>query len=155
MHIGGSHIKGVYHACGTAQGVEFVAIAVHLLRCAISPCWSRVRLPLSHCTPFRTCTLTNLYRLGINAEDKLTAVNSLSDGFTDVFAKQSRQFSALIVLPTSDEIGNGIGTLTVKTNKKIVPTVDTECLRCDGESYSLQKQRKWGSCHDEEHFPSR
>lgn len=99
---------------------------------------SRVRLHLAHCTPFRTCILTNLYRLVINAEDKPTAVNSFCYGFTDVFAKQSRQFSALIVLPTSDEIGNGIGTLTVKTNKKTVLTVNTECLRCDGESYNLQ-----------------
>ena len=89
---------------------------------------SRVRLHLAHCTPFRTCILTNLYRLVINAEDKPTAVNSFCYGFTDVFAKQSRQFPALIVLPTSDEIGNGIGTLTVKTNKKTVLTVNTELL---------------------------
>ena len=61
-----------------------------------------------------------------------------SISYWDVFAKQSCQFSALIVLPTSDEIRNGIGTLAVKTNKKIVFTVDTECFRCDGKSNNLQ-----------------
>ena len=50
MHIGGSHIIGVYHAFGTAQGMEFIAIVVHPLRCTISPCGavSVSILPIAH-----------------------------------------------------------------------------------------------------------
>lgn len=118
--------------------MELVAVVVHILRSTVAPRRGKAHIPLAHGTPFGTCILTNLHRLGVNAEHKLSSVNDLCCGLTNVLDKQTDLFSALVELATGDEIGNGIGTLVARTGKKIVFTIDTECFGCDGKSHNLQ-----------------
>ena len=82
----------------------------YVLRCAIAPGW-RMLYIISHLAPVGTCVLAYLDRLGIDAEDILASVDSLSNGLTDAFSKQHRLLAALIVLPTGNQVGNGSGTL--------------------------------------------
>lgn len=138
MYVGGSHIKGVYHARSTAQGVKFIAVVVYSLRGAVAPRWGKAHIPFAHGTPFGTYILADLHRLGVNAEYKLTAINGSCYRFADAFAKQTGLFSSLVELTTSDEIGNGSGTLATQTGEKIVFAVDTECFGCEGKCHNLQ-----------------
>lgn len=89
MYVGGSHVKRVYDSRSTAQGVKLIAVVVHSLRGTVAPCRDKAHIPLAHGTPFGTCILANLYRLGVNAEPKLTAINGPCYRFADAFAKQT------------------------------------------------------------------
>ena len=37
MHVGSSHVEGVYDSGDTAQGVELISVIVHVLRSAVAP----------------------------------------------------------------------------------------------------------------------
>lgn len=138
MYVGSSHVKGVDHARNTAQGVKFITIVVHPLGGTVAPRRGKASIPFAHGTPFGTRILTNFYGLGVNTENKLTAINGSCYRFADAFAKQTGLFSALVELATGDEIRNGSGTLAAQTGKKIVLAVDTECFGCEGKCYDLQ-----------------
>ena len=86
MHVGCSHVVRVYDTCDTTQSMKFVAVVVHVLRCAIAPGW-RMLYIISHLAPVGTCVLAYLDRLGIDAEVILASVDSLSNGLTDAFSK--------------------------------------------------------------------
>lgn len=138
MYIGGSHVKRVYDSRSTAQCVKLIAVVVYSLRGTVAPCRGKAHISLSHDTAFGTRILADLYRLGVNTEHKLTAVNGSCYGFADAFTEQAGLFSALVELPAGDEIGNGLGTLAAQTGEKIVLAVDTECFGCEGKCYNLK-----------------
>ena len=39
MHVCGSHVVGMYDTADTAQGMELVAVIMHILRCTVAPGW--------------------------------------------------------------------------------------------------------------------
>ena len=138
MHIGCGHVIGVYDSADATQGVKLVAVIVHVLRCAVAPGRSMVNVRPSHLAPVGSCILADLHGLGVNAEDSLAAVYSLGYGLTDILTKQHRLLAALVILSTCDQVGDGSRTLSVQSVEEIILTIDTECLRCDGERHHLQ-----------------
>ena len=138
MHVGGSHVKGVYDSSNTAQGVELISVIVHILRCTVAPGRRMLYVIFSHLTPVGTCILADLYRLGINTEDSLTAIYRLGYGLADILTKYHSLLATLVVLPTRNQIGNGTGTFRAQPLEEVILTVDTQCLCCDGKCHHLQ-----------------
>lgn len=143
VYIGCGHVIGVYNAHSSAKGMEFVAVVMHILRGTIAPGGSMVYISLAHRASFGTCVLAHLDRLGVNAENKFSAVNGLCDGLTDVLSKQAGQLPALIELPAGDKIWNCVRTLFDQAGKEIVLTVNTECFCRDGKCHDLQIGESW------------
>ena len=138
VHISCSHVVGMYDSSDTTQSMKLVAVVVHVLRCTVAPGWCMLYIILSHLTPVGTCVLAHFDRLGIDAEYILASVDSLSNGLTDTFAKQHGLLTALVILPTGNQVWNGSRALRVQPREEVVLTVDTECLCCDGKCYHLQ-----------------
>ena len=88
------HVVGMYDTRSSAKRVEFVAEVVHVLRGTIVPRGSMLYVSLAHRASFGTCVLAHLDRLGVDAEHKLPCINSIGNGLTDVFAKQTCQLPA-------------------------------------------------------------
>ena len=107
MHVGSSHVVGVYDTSDTTQSMKFVAVVVHVLRCTVAPGWCMFYIIPSHLAPAGSCILTDLYGLGVNAEDRLASVDCLGNGLTDTFAKQHRLLTALVILPTGNQVWDG------------------------------------------------
>ena len=143
MYIGCSHVIGVYNSRCTAKGMEFVAVVMHVLRGTIAPGGSMVYISLAHRASFGACVLAHLDRLGVNAEHKLSAVNSLCNGLTDILAKLTSQLPALIELTAGYKIWNRVRILSAQTGKEIVLTVNTECFCRDGKCHNLQVGECW------------
>ena len=138
MHIGCSHVVGVYDSCDTTQSMKLIAIVVHVLRCTVAPGWCMLYIIPSHLTSAGTRVLAHLDRFGIDAEDILASVNSLSNGLTNAFSKRHRLLAPLVVLPTGNQVWNGSRTLGVQPVEEVVLAVETECLCCNGKSHHLQ-----------------
>ena len=138
MHVGGSHVEGVYDSGDTAQGVELISIIVHVLRGAVAPGGCMLYVVLSHLTPVGTGILADLYRLGVNAEDGLATIYCLGYGLTDILAKHHGLLATLVVLPTCNQVGNGSRTFRVQPLEEVVLAVNTQCLCCDGKCHHLQ-----------------
>lgn len=111
------HVVRMYDTRSSAKCMELVAVVVHILRSTIAPRCSVLYVSLAHSASFGTCVLTHLDWLGVDAEHKLSCVNSIGNGLTDVLAEQTCQLPALVELPTSDKIRNSVGTLTAQTGK--------------------------------------
>ena len=137
MHVGSSHVKGVYDSSNAAQGMKFISVIVHVLRGAIAPRGCMLYVILTYLTPVGTSILADLYWLGVNAEDCLSAIYRLSYGLTDIFTKLHGLLAALVVLPTGNQIGNGSRTFRVQPLEEIILTVNTHCLCGDGKSHHL------------------
>ena len=58
----------------------------------------------------------------------LASVDGLGNGLTDTFAKQHRLLTALVILPTGNQVWEGSGTLRVQPLEEVVLTVDAEFL---------------------------
>ena len=123
MYVGCSHVVGVYDSCDTTQSMKLVAVVVHVLRCAVAPGWCMLYIIPSHPAPFGTRILAHLDWLGIDTEDILASVDSLSNGLTDAFSKQYRLLAALVVLTTGNQVGDGFRTLGVQPVEEVVLTV--------------------------------
>lgn len=78
----------------------------------------------------------NLYRLRVNAEDVFASIYLY--GFTNIFIEQHSLFAVLVVLPTTDQVGNGARTFIIQSLVEAVLTDNTQCLCRDGKSYHLQ-----------------
>ena len=138
MHIGSSHVERVYDSSDTAQGMELVSIIVHVLRGTIAPGWSVLYVVLSHLAPVGTCILTDLYWLGVNTEDRLSSIYRLGYGLANTLTKQHGFLATLVVLPASNQVGNGSGTFCVQPLEEVVFAVNTQCLCRNGKSHHLQ-----------------
>ena len=137
MHIGCCHIIGVYDSSDTTQGMKLVAV-VHVLRCAVAPGRCMLYVIPSHLAPAGTGILADLYRLGVDTEDILASVDSLSNGLTDAFSKQHRLLATPVVLPAGNQVWNGSRTLGVQPLEEVVLAINTQCLCRDGKSHHLQ-----------------
>ena len=138
MYIGSSHIKGMYNSCDTTQSMELISVIVHILRCTVAPRGCMLYIIFPHLAPVGTCVLTDLYWLGVNAEDCLSTINRLGYGLTDILTKNHGFLTALVVLPTGNQIGYGFRTFCVQPLEEIVLTIDTQSLCRDRKSYHLQ-----------------
>ena len=128
----------MYDSSDTTQGMKLVAVVVHVLRCAVAPGRCMLYVIPSHLAPAGTGILANLYRLGVDTEDILASVDSLSNVLTNAFSKQHHLLATLVVLPAGNQVGNGSRSIGVQPLEEVVLTVNTECLRCNGKSYHLQ-----------------
>ena len=138
VYIGCGHVIRVYDSADATQGMKFVAVIVHVLRGAVAPRRSMTNVRPSHLAPVGSCILTDLYGLGVNAEDRLATIYSLGYGLTDTLTKHHRLLTTLIVLTTCNQVGDGSRTLSVQSVEEIILAIDTKCLRCDGERHHLQ-----------------
>ena len=138
MHIGCGHVIGMYNSADAAQGMELIAVVVHVLRGTIAPGGCVFNIGLSHLAPGGTGILADFHRLGVYAENGLATIDGLGNGLADILPKPHGLLTALVVLATADQIGNGIRTITVQPIEKIVLAVNTECLSCDGTCHNLQ-----------------
>ena len=138
MHIGCCHIIGMNYSADTAQGMKLVAVIVHVLRGAVTPGWRMLYVVLTHLTPVSTGILTDLYRLRVYAEDVFASIYLFGYGFTNIFTQQHSLLATLVVLPTTDQVGNGTRAFSIQTLEEVILTVNTQCLCRDGESHHLQ-----------------
>lgn len=144
MHVGRSHVKGMDDTCNTTQSMELVAVIVHVLRCTIALGWCMLYVILPHPAPVGTCILADLYRLGVDTEDRLPTINLHGYGLADFLTEHHGLFAALIVLPTGNQVGNSTWAFNVEPVEKVVLTVNTECLCRYGKGNHLQV----GECGD-------
>ena len=133
MHVCGSHVIGVYDTADAAQGMEFVAVITHVLRGAVAPGGRAVNVRLSHGTPLGSCILAHFDGFGVNAEDRLSAIDGLGYPLTDFLPKGAGELSASIELPAADEIGDGIGAFLHQPVEEINLAVDAERFSCEGK----------------------
>lgn len=113
VYIGCGHVIGVYDSADATQSMKFVAVILHVPRGAVAPRRSMVNVRLSHLTSVGSCILTDFYRLGVNAEDRLATVYSLSYGLTDILTKHHRLLTTLVVLTACNQVRDGSWTLCV------------------------------------------
>ena len=118
--------------------MTLIAVVVHVLRCKAASCWCIFYIIPSHLTSVGKRVLALLDRRGIDAEDILASVNSLSNGLADAFAKRIRLRTMLVVLPTGNRFWNGSRALGVQPVEEVVLAVDTEYLCRNGKSHHLQ-----------------
>ena len=138
MHVGSGHVEGVYDSCDATQGMELISIIVHVLRGTVTPGGCMLYVILSHLTPVGACILANLYRLGVNTEDRLSSIYRLGYGLTDILTKHHGLLATLVVLPARNQVWNGSRAFRVQPSEKVVLAVDTQCLCCDGKCHHLQ-----------------
>ena len=62
----------------------------------------------------------------------------LGDGLPDVLPKYHGVLATLVVLPTGNQVGNGIRTFLVKPGEEIILTINTQRLCRDGKCDHLQ-----------------
>ena len=138
MHIGRRHVIGMDYSADATQGVKLVAVIMHVLRGAVAPGWGMLHVIPTHLAPVGAGILANLYRLGIYAEDVFTPIYLLGYGLANVLAEQHGLLTTLIVLPSTNQVGNGIRAFCIQPIEKVILTVNTECLSRDGECHHFQ-----------------
>lgn len=97
-----SHVKGVDYSSYSADSVQLIPVIVLTLRGAIAPVGSCANIVAPHGTASDPCVLTYFYRLGINAENILGAINGISNFFANFFSKSCRQLTAGIELSSAN-----------------------------------------------------
>ncbi len=132
------HIIRMYDTAYAADCMELISIIVQPLRSAISPVWGSLRIVTSHCTTLRSCVLTYLYRLRVNAEYVFTSINGDSHILADFFGKSRRQLSAGIELPAAYKVWQIVLALMVQTMEKEIFTVESKSLSCYAKSDDFQ-----------------
>ena len=135
--LGAGHVIRVDDTSDATQSMEFVAVIVHVLRGAIAPRRSMFDIIFPYLASASAGVLTDFNRFGINAEHELSAIYCFCHGLTNVFPKLHGFHASLIILTTSDQIGNGFWALRIQPLKKIIVTIDAECLCGDGECNHL------------------
>ena len=139
MHVGSSHVhvEGACDSSDATQGMKLISVIVHVLRCTVAPRGCMLYVILSPLTPVGTCILADLYRLGVNTEDRLSSSCRLGYGLTDILAKHHGFHAALVVLPMRNQVWNDTWAFCIQSLEKIILTVNTQCLCCEGKSHHL------------------
>ena len=141
MHIGCCHIIGMNYSADTTQGMKLVAVIVHVLRGAVTPGWRMLYVVLTHLTPVGTGILTDLYRLRVYAEDVFASIYLFGYGFTNIFTEQHGFLAALVVLPTTDQVGNDTRAFSIQPLEEVVLTINTQCLCRDGKNTTSRSEK--------------
>ena len=128
MNARGSHVIRMYDTTYATDSMELITIIVHSLRSTVSPVGSRLEIVTTYGTAFCPCVLTYLYRLGINAEYILGAINGDSYILANFLSKTSRQFASGIEQPSADQVWEILLTLMVQTIKKEILAIKSERL---------------------------
>lgn len=96
------------HTCKETAGLLCIVSYHHEIIIELgensSPIRSRLDIVASHGTTLRSCVLTDLYGLGVNAEYVFGAVNGYSHILAYFFGKPRRQLTAGIELPTAYQV---------------------------------------------------
>ena len=135
MHIGCCHIIGMDYSADTARGMKLVAVILQVLRGTVTPGWYILNVVLTHLAPAGTGILTNLYCFRVYAEDVFASIKFFGYGFTNIFTEQHGLLATLIVLSTTDLVGNGTRAFCIQPLEEIIFTVNIQCLCRDGESH--------------------
>ena len=138
MDACGCHVIRMYDTPYSTDCMEFISIVVYILRCAISPVGSCIDIVTPHGAAFCPCVLTDLYRLGVNAEYILGTINGHSHILADFFGKPCRQLAPGVELPAADQVWQIILALIVQTMEKEILTVEAKSLGCYTESDDLK-----------------
>ena len=143
MNASRRHVIRMYDTAYAADCMELITIIVQPLRGAISPVRGSVNIVTPHCTMLRSCVLADFYRLGINTEHILGAVNGDCHILADFFGKPRRQLTPGIELPAAYKVWQIVLALMVQTMEKEIFTVESKSLCCYAESYDLEVRELW------------
>ena len=145
MDACGRHVIRMYDATYPADSMESISVVVYALRCAISPVGRCVRIVTSHGAAFCPGVLAYLYRLGINAEHILGAINCDSNILADFFCKTSCQFASGIELPSAYQVWQILLALMVQAMKKEVFAIESECLGGYAKGHDFKVGKLWNN----------
>ena len=137
------HVIRMYDTTYAADSMEFISIIVQTLRGTVSPIRSGIDIVAPHYTTLRPCVLTDLYGLGVNAENVFCAVNGDSHILADLFGKPGRQLAAYIELTTAEQVWQIVLTFIVQAMKQQVFTVQAESLGSYAESDDFEVGKLW------------
>ena len=137
MNASRRHVIRMYDTAYAADCMELITIIVQPLRGAISPVRGSVNILTPHCTMIRSCVLADFYRLGINTEHILGAVNGDCHILADFFGKSGSKLTPGIELSATDQVGQILLTLMVQTMKKKIIAVEAEGLSGNAKSDNL------------------
>ncbi len=90
------------------------------------PVGSRIGIVPPHDAAIRPCVLAYLYRLGVNAEYILGAINGYSYFLADFFSKPNRKLASGIELSPTDQVWKILLTLIMQSMKKKIFAVESE-----------------------------
>lgn len=139
------HIVRMYDTAYAADCMELISIIVQPLRGAISPVRGSLRIVTPHCTTLRSCVLTYLYRLRVNAEYVFSSINGDSHILADFFGKSRRQLTPGIELPTAYKVWQIVLAFMVQPMEKEIFTVESKSLSCYAESHDLEVREFWNN----------
>ena len=111
---------------------------MHSLRDTEGSVGSRIGIVTSHGTAFRPCVLTYLYRLGINTEYFLGAINCDSYILANFLSNACRHFTPGIELPSTDKIWELLLAYMLQTMKKEIHAIEAESLSCYAKSNDFE-----------------
>lgn len=90
------------------------------------PVGSRIGIVPPHDAAIRPRVLAYLYRLGVNAEYILGAINGYSYFLADFFSKPNRKLASGIELSPTDQVWKILLTLIMQSMKKKILAVESE-----------------------------
>ena len=117
MHIGRSQVIRMDDATGAADGMYLVSIIMRVLRSAVSPCGSAVKIVPTHGAALGAHILADFNRLGINGEHEFTTIHPVRNTFTDFFAKIHCLLASDVKLAPGNEVRD-----FTRTNDKCSPS---------------------------------
>jgi hypothetical protein len=98
------------------------------------PVGSRIGIVPPHDAAIRPRVLAYLYRLGVNAEYILGAINGYSYFLADFFSKPNRKLASGIELSPTDQVWKILLTLIMQSMKKKIFAVESEGFGSYAES---------------------
>ena len=127
MDAGFGQIIGMDHARNSAYGMQLVAKEVQGLSGAIAEVRSLLRAGLAHRVAVASCRLAHLDGLGVNDENLLTSIQTLSYALANLLTQRCRVLAAVIVLATGYQIRHLV-TVILKLAKQIALAVIAHCF---------------------------
>lgn len=131
------HVIGVDHTRDPANHMEFVAIVIRGLRCAVAEVRGFLNAGLAHLVALSAHQLAHFDRLGVDDEDVLSTVKVFSNPFADLFTQLCRVLAAVIVLPTRNQVWHSAAVL-IQFAEQIAFAVDAHVLLGHAQSDDLQ-----------------
>ena len=138
VHIGCGHVMRMYDAANPAESVEFVAIVVHALRCAVSPRWGALKVIPAEGTPAGPRILTHFYGLGVYAENVFSPVNAFGYRLPYPLSEIFCQFAAGVELVAAYQGGDSLRAFFFQTVEQQILTVNAKGFHSGRKGYDLQ-----------------
>lgn len=138
MNVGGSHVIRMYDTAYSADCVEFIAVIVDALRCAVPPLRSAFIITFAHGAAFCAGILTHFDGFGVNAENVLIAIHRHGYVFADFLTEHGCELAALIILASGYQVGQALSFFRMKASEKVIFTIETKRLGRGRECHDLK-----------------